>query len=168
MTRSPPRAALAAGVLTAAVRARAARGCERLIGRPLSFESRGCGGTGRRVGFRTRWAMPLEVRVLSPALPRSRDDRAAAISDNRGAMDVALAPPAALPGPISPELVLVSPPEVARLARSLLSPDPPAAIRASGASEREFGAVELTAVWFFSVAATVGPLLLYLLAGRTG
>ena len=83
-------------------------------------------------------------------------------------MDVALAPPAALPGPISPELVLVSPPEVARLARSLLSPEPPAPIRAASRSEREFGAVELTAVWFFSVAATVGPLLLYLLAGRTG
>jgi hypothetical protein len=90
------------------------------------------------------------------------------ISDNRGAMDVALAPPAALPGPISPELVLVSPPEVARLARSLLSPEPPAAIRAHAASEREFGAVELTAVYIFSVAATVGPLFLYLLAGRTG
>ena len=83
-------------------------------------------------------------------------------------MDVALAPPAALPGPISPELVLVSPPEVARLARSLLSPEPPAAIRAYAAPEREFGAVELSAVWFFSVAATVGPLLLYLLVGRTG
>jgi hypothetical protein len=83
-------------------------------------------------------------------------------------MDVALAPPAALPGPISPELVLVSPPEVARLARSLLSPEPPAAIPAHAAPEREFGAVELTAVWFFSVAATVGPLLLLLLADRTG
>ena len=83
-------------------------------------------------------------------------------------MDVALAPPAALPGPISPELVLVSPPEVARLARSLLSPDPPAATRAASAAEREFGAVELTAVWFFSVAATLGPLVLYLLAGQTG
>jgi hypothetical protein len=83
-------------------------------------------------------------------------------------MDVALAPPAALPGPISPELVLVSPPEVAQLARSLLSPAPPAATRASFTAEREFGAVELTAVWLFSVAATVGPLLLYLLAGQTG
>jgi hypothetical protein len=83
-------------------------------------------------------------------------------------MDVALAPPAALPGPISPELVLVSPPEVARLARSLLSPEPPAATRAVAITEREFGAVELTAVWLFSVAATVGPLILYLLASRAG
>jgi len=40
-------------------------------------------------------------------------------------------------------------------------------MRAAAVSEREFGAVELTAVWFFSVAATVGPLLLYLLASRT-
>jgi hypothetical protein len=83
-------------------------------------------------------------------------------------VDVALAPSAALPGPISPELVLVSPPEVARLARSLLSPEPPAAVRAAAVSEREFGAVELGAVWLFSVAATVGPLVLYLLASRTG
>ena len=81
---------------------------------------------------------------------------------------MALAPPAALPGPISPELVLVSPPEVARLARSLLSPEPPAAARVAPVSEREFGAVELSAVWLFSVASTLGPLLLYLLASRTG
>ena len=78
---------------------------------------------------------------------------------------MALALPAALPGPISPELVLVSPPEIARAARSLLA----AEIRAPrvAVTEREFGAVELTAVWFFSVAATLGPLLLYLLASRT-
>ena len=78
---------------------------------------------------------------------------------------MALALPAALAGPISPELVLVSPPEIARAARSLLvaeSPAPRVAV-----TEREFGAVELTAVWFFSVAATLGPLLLYLLASRT-
>jgi hypothetical protein len=33
-------------------------------------------------------------------------------------------------------------------------------------SEREFGAAELTAVWFFSVAMTLGPLLLLVLAQR--
>ena len=27
----------------------------------------GCGGIGRRAGFRSQWAMPVEVRVLSPA-----------------------------------------------------------------------------------------------------
>jgi hypothetical protein len=32
--------------------------------------------------------------------------------------------------------------------------------------EREFGAAELTVVWFFSVALTLGPLLLLLLAQR--
>jgi hypothetical protein len=31
---------------------------------------RGCGGTGRRAGFRSQWALPVEVRVLSPALLR--------------------------------------------------------------------------------------------------
>jgi hypothetical protein len=81
-------------------------------------------------------------------------------------VDVALAPPSILPDPLSPELVLVSPPEVGRLARSLLSSEPPAAARVAPALEREFGAAELTAVWFFSVALTLGPLLLLLLAQR--
>ena len=80
-------------------------------------------------------------------------------------MDVAFALPADFSEPISPELVLVSPPEVARVARNLLSAASPAPRVA--VAEREFGAVELTAVWFFSVAATLGPLLLYLLASRT-
>src|SRR5712691_12545179 len=36
----------------------------------LRRNARGCGGTGRRGGFRSRWAArPLEVRVLSPASP---------------------------------------------------------------------------------------------------
>jgi len=64
--------------------------------------------------------------------------------------------------------VLVSPPEVARLARSLLSPEPPAAARVAATAEREFGAIELGTVWFFSAASTVGPLALYLLASRAG
>lgn len=78
-------------------------------------------------------------------------------------MDVALAPTSAVQGPLSPELVLVSPPEVARLARSLLSSEPPAPPQATVISEREFGAAELTAVWGFSVAMTLGPLLLFVL-----
>ncbi len=81
-------------------------------------------------------------------------------------MDVAVALLADFSEPISPELVLVSPPEVARVARSLLSAQAPPA-RVAAPSEREFGAVELTAVWFFSVAATLGPLLMYLFASRT-
>jgi hypothetical protein len=80
-------------------------------------------------------------------------------------VDVAVALPADLSGPISPELVLVSPPDVARAARSLLAAE--RSVPRVVATEREFGAVELTAVWFFSVAATLGPLLLYLLASRT-
>ena len=81
-------------------------------------------------------------------------------------MDVAIALPADFSEPISPELVLVSPPEVARAARSLLAAGSSCGARVA-VTEREFGAVELTAVWFFSVAATLGPLLLYLLASRT-
>jgi hypothetical protein len=80
-------------------------------------------------------------------------------------VDLAVALPADFSEPISPELVLVSPPDVARAARRLLaagSPAPRVAV-----TEREFGVVELTAVWFFSVAATLGPLLLYLFASRT-
>ena len=76
-------------------------------------------------------------------------------------MDFAIAPDSLLPETLSPELVLVSPPEVKRLARSLLSP-PPAAARVAVAptrSVREAGAVELAAVWLFCLAMTVGPLL---------
>jgi hypothetical protein len=111
----------------------------------------------------------LEVRVLSPAsggLPRKRDAWIAANSDNRAVVDVAFAPPPVFPGPLSPELVLVSPPEVGRLARSLLSSEPPAASPVAPVSERAFGAAELTVVWFISVALTVGPLLLLVLAQR--
>jgi hypothetical protein len=81
-------------------------------------------------------------------------------------VDVALAPPSVLQGPLSPELVLVSPPEVRRLARSLLSSEPPAAAQVAPASERKLGATELAVVWFFSVALTLGPLLLLLLVQR--
>jgi hypothetical protein len=63
--------------------------------------------------------------------------------------------------PVSPELVLVSSPEVARLARSLLStrtsplpvtPDP---------RPRH---VELAVVWLICIAMTLGPLLFLLIA----
>lgn len=77
---------------------------------------------------------------------------------------MALALPVDFSEPISPELILVAPPDVARAARSLLSTEPASRV----VVEREFGAVELTAVWLFSVAATLGPLLLYLLATRAG
>jgi hypothetical protein len=82
-------------------------------------------------------------------------------------MDVALAPPASLPGPISPELVLVSPPEAARLARSLLPSAPatkPPALEARSNRVGQPGAVELAAVWLFCLAMTLGPVLFLLAA----
>ncbi len=73
----------------------------------------------------------------------------------------AAAPDALSVGPLSPELVLVSPPEVARLARNLLSPTPaarPAALEAVNPARRP-GSAELAAVWLFCLATTLGPLL---------
>jgi hypothetical protein len=68
-----------------------------------------------------------------------------------------------LTGPLSPELVLVSPPEVARLARMHL-PTPVARPLAFEAHPRvgEPGAVELAAVWTFCLAMTLGPVLFLL------
>src|SRR5262249_54649336 len=86
---------------------------------------------------------PNESRAAQLAPPNEGCRRRGDLGESSG-VDVALAPPAALPGPISPELVLVSPPEVARLARSLLSPEPPAAARAVATSEREFRPAQLT------------------------
>jgi len=70
-----------------------------------------------------------------------------------------------LPGPLSPELVLVSPPEVRRFARDLLSPSPPAARYVPPARrEPELGSIELAAVWLFCLAMTLGPMIFMLLA----
>jgi hypothetical protein len=67
---------------------------------------------------------------------------------------------------ISPELVLVSPPEVARFARSLLSapplrplPAPPTPAR----RDMQPGQAELAMVWIICTAMTLGPLLFILL-----
>ena len=79
-------------------------------------------------------------------------------------MDVVASPP--LTGPLTPELVLVSPPEIARMARILLPSDPaarPVAIQASAGP----GRVELAAVWLFCLAMTLGPVL-FLLATADG
>jgi hypothetical protein len=84
--------------------------------------------------------------------------------ENRATLDAAPAPDLFL-GPVSPELVLVSPPEVRRLARGLLSPSPPAARYVPPAPrEAELGSVELAAVWLFCLAMTLGPMLFMLLA----
>ncbi len=60
--------------------------------------------------------------------------------------------------PISPELVLVSPPEAAQHARSTL----PVPAWWFTTFERELGRVELAAVWLFCLAMTVGPMLFFL------
>ena len=84
--------------------------------------------------------------------------------ENRAVLDVAPAPDLFV-GPLSPELVLVSPPEVRRLARGLLSPSPPAARYVAPARrEAELGSIELAAVWLFCLAMTLGPMIFMLLA----
>ena len=75
---------------------------------------------------------------------------------------IALPPP--LAGPLSPELVLVSPPEVARLARIHLSPTPSARPVAIQVPSVQIGAAELAAVWLFCLAMTLGPVLFLLAA----
>jgi hypothetical protein len=77
-------------------------------------------------------------------------------------MDAAATATSLLTDPLSPELVLVSPPEVARRARLLLSPPPvarPVTVRAPYA-----GIVELAAVWLVCLAMTLGPVLLLVAA----
>ena len=64
--------------------------------------------------------------------------------------------------PVSPELVLVSSPEVARFARSLLSTRPPSPMPAM--PDARPGHVELTVVWIICIAMTLGPLLFLLVA----
>ena len=76
-------------------------------------------------------------------------------------MDVAASPP--LTGPLTPELVLVSPPEVARMARILLPLE--TAARPEAVQAPKPGVMELAAVWLFCLAMTLGPVL-FMLAMR--
>ena len=67
---------------------------------------------------------------------------------------------------LSPELVLVSSPEVARFARSLLTAPPLRPLvptRKPGRRGMEPGQAELTMVWLICTAMTLGPLLFILL-----
>lgn len=68
--------------------------------------------------------------------------------------------------PISPELVLVSPPEVATFARSLLPFPPalPASRPRSAEVVAEPGYLELAVVWLVCIALALGPLLFILVA----
>jgi hypothetical protein len=81
-------------------------------------------------------------------------------------MTVLTAQDTRLTAPISPELVLVSSPEVARFARSLLSTAPPRPSPAYGPVERDArpGQAELAVVWLICIAMTLGPLLFILVA----
>jgi len=74
--------------------------------------------------------------------------------------------------PISPELILVSPPEIASLARAQLRDLPrrpiqaPASRRAARATNGR--ALELLAVYLFCLFITLGPLVFALVTIRSG
>ena len=67
---------------------------------------------------------------------------------------------------LSPELVLVSPPEVARQARELLPYRPPSQTASVDARPRNARVrpIELCAVWLFCLVMTAGPVLFLILA----
>ena len=73
--------------------------------------------------------------------------------------------------PISPELILVSPPEIASIARAQLRDLPrrpiqaPAPARATRATRRS---LELLAVYLFCLFITLGPLVFALVTIRSG
>ena len=73
--------------------------------------------------------------------------------------------------PISPELILVSPPEIASIARAQLRDLPrrpiqaPAPSRATRATRRS---LELLAVYLFCLFITLGPLVFALVTIRSG
>jgi hypothetical protein len=77
-----------------------------------------------------------------------------------------------LSGPISPELILVSSPEVARVARAQLRDLPRRAIPSAAPSHAPSGtdgrALELLAVYLFCLFITLGPLVFALVTIRSG
>lgn len=74
--------------------------------------------------------------------------------------------------PVSPELILVSPPEIARIARSQLRDLPRRPIPAAPTTPRTRGsdapALELLGVYLFCLFITLGPLIFTLVAIRSG
>jgi hypothetical protein len=68
----------------------------------------------------------------------------------------------AAPEPVSPELVLVSPPEAARIARLLL-PEPHPAVPEPHAEPAGPRPIELVVAYLVCFAATVGPMAAFLL-----
>ncbi len=80
-------------------------------------------------------------------------------------MTVLAASETLLPSPVSPELVLVSPPEVARLARAQLPELLRRPVQSASRAERTIGPrrLELVAVYLFCLFVTLGPLLFTIL-----
>src|ERR671925_1336268 len=70
----------------------------------------------------------------------------------------------AAPEPISPELVLVAPPEAARIARLLLPEPPQPAVSAPRVEPAGPRPVELVVAYLICFAATIGPMAAFLLA----
>jgi hypothetical protein len=69
----------------------------------------------------------------------------------------------AAPDPVSPELVLVSPPEAARIARLLLPEQPQPAVPEPHAEPAGPRPVELLVAYLVCFAATIGPMTAFLL-----
>jgi hypothetical protein len=101
-------------------------------------------------------------------VPRMRDAPKPSTTENRLFMTVlahdTLISDARLSDVLSPELVLVSPPEVARFARSLLSAPPLGPLPSYTPARRDMqpGQAELAMVWLICTAMTLGPLLFIL------
>jgi hypothetical protein len=70
----------------------------------------------------------------------------------------------AAPEPVSPELVLVSPPEAARIARLLLPEQPQPAVPVPHAEPAGPRPIELVVAYLICFAATIGPMAAFLLA----
>jgi hypothetical protein len=70
----------------------------------------------------------------------------------------------AAPEPVSPELVLVSPPEAARIARLLLPERPQPAVPVPRAEPAGPRPIELVVAYLICFGATIGPMAAFLLA----
>jgi hypothetical protein len=70
----------------------------------------------------------------------------------------------AAPDPVSPELVLVSPPEAARIARLLLPERPQPAVPQQHAEPAGPRPIELVVAYLICFAATIGPMTAFLIA----
>jgi hypothetical protein len=94
------------------------------------------------------------------------------VEESSAAMAVVVEAELLLEGPLSPELVLVSPPEAARLARERLSTlygSEAASLPAGGLTLARASFIHrnagLASFYVFCVLATVGPLVLTILLG---